>query len=120
MTEINKADVYRKAAEVIVRDGKHEGNLTERGDHPWALRDPGFAVCALGACGRAEYELYGTLPVERGTDEYAEYGFTVTRPRAYGLGSYEQKIHYLNDDESTSAEDVALVLKRHAEEVDHA
>ena len=52
MTDIDKADVYRKAAEVIVRDGKTDCGLTEAGEQDEDLKNPELAVCALGACAR--------------------------------------------------------------------
>lgn len=111
---IDKAAVYRKAAEIIVRDGQAKGGLTGNG---YGFRSPGISsrlkdhsipVCALGACARAEWELYQTLP----EDPYKVYDFSVEhdgRPR---------DIWIINDLEETSAEDVALALKRHAEGID--
>jgi hypothetical protein len=116
---VNKADVYRKAAEVIVRDGKYEGGLTEHGDGPQHIKSGEGAVCALGACARAEYELYGTLPMRSnpwGTslDPYTPYDFGVL----WGDWTNERAIFRINDSEKTSAEDIALLLKKRAEEID--
>ncbi|MFE6222963.1 hypothetical protein [Streptomyces sp. NPDC057854] len=114
MPEIDKAEVYRKAAEIIIRDGKHEAELVrnDRGiPEDEALKDPSRPVCALGACARAEYELYGTLP----KSAYERYGFKVPKPSPHRYsGIYWQPVQYFNDDDSTSAEDVALALKREA------
>jgi len=110
--DIDKAAVYRKAAEIIVRDGKCEGDLTPEGDDDDALRNPALPVCALGACARAEYELYGTVPWERPYgDPWRDYGFKVS-------GEPARWIQNVNDTEGVSAEDVALLLKKRAEEID--
>lgn len=85
---MNKAEVFRKAAEIIVRDGKCEGELVAGYDEVLieeteAIKHRVFPVCALGACARAEYELYGTLPLNHnGTalDPYGPYKFSVTNP----------------------------------------
>ncbi|GHG10261.1 DUF6197 family protein [Streptomyces hydrogenans] len=116
MPEIDKAQVYRKAAEVIVRDGKWRGSLTQQGDCAWDLRNPALKVCALGACARAEYELYGTLPEERGTNTYEAYAFKVAELRKHG--TYYREIYYVSDDLRYDAEDIALLLKKRADEVD--
>lgn len=117
---IDKAEVYRKAAEVIVRDGKYdEGTLVEirpgDGKYPSserrALMDPSRPVCALGACARAEWELYRTMP----DDVYEEYSFKAPWETYRGITMHE--IFYINDDDSATAEDIAMCLKRRAEEV---
>lgn len=121
----DKAMVYRKAAEIIVRDGKCEGVLTENGETVEAIQGGG-AVCALGACARAEYELYGTIPMRTVpdfsrdpmgsgeteiADPYPYYGFTAT------LGEMKDyKIWCINDDSRVSVEDIALLLKQRAED----
>lgn len=119
---IDKAEVYRKAAEIIVRDGKYdEGSLVELrfgengGAEQRALMDPSRPVCALGACARAEWELYRTMP----DDVYEEYGFEVPWEKWDG-STVLRKIYYINDDDDTTAEDIATYLKQRAEEVDHA
>ncbi|WP_432112800.1 DUF6197 family protein [Streptomyces sp. S1] len=117
MPEIDKAAVYRKAAEIIVRDGKTEGDLVEAPQgvsEPEALMDPSRPVCALGACARAQYELYGLLPKEP-----YDYEFKVPRPSTLvPAGVYMRKIQYFNDDDHATAEDIAVLLKQRAEEVD--
>jgi hypothetical protein len=124
---VNKADVYRKAAEIIGRDGHHKGALTSRGATATALKDTSLAVCALGACVRAEWELYGTMPMCDCTapscalvDPYSAYVFVVenaTELVDWRWGKRPQ-IHGVNDSPETSAEDIALLLKKHAEELD--
>ncbi|GHG10243.1 DUF6197 family protein [Streptomyces hydrogenans] len=123
MPEISKADVYRKAAEVIVRDGKTEGRLVEGTDR--GTRDSEIigrlvsgqgAVCAIGACARAEAELYGNLPVGEADLLYGRYSFGVDWDLGLGLKVYS--IFAVNDDRHTSAEDIALLLKHRAEEID--
>lgn len=112
---INKADVYRKAAEIIVRDGQHKGDLTPEGESSEALANTALPVCALGACARAEYELYGTHSWDRPYgDPWRDYAFMVDSE----FPNPPRWIFFINDDERTSAEDIALLLKRHAEEVD--
>lgn len=127
MTDIDKRAVYRKAAEVIARDGKTEGELTEHGDSDRCLMDTSLAVCALGACARAQYELYGVLP-ERlpvheggGSSAYRDYNFAVlteppTKPGQLPRPPEWRPVYRVNDTPGMSAEDVALILKRHAEE----
>ncbi|MFF8831344.1 hypothetical protein [Streptomyces sp. NPDC015131] len=119
MPDVNKADVYRHAATVIVRDGKHEGGLTPAHRSgasltlfEKALKDTSLPVCALGACARAEWELYGTLP----EDAY-DYSFEVD---GAGFG-FSAAIFNVNDSEDnpTTAEDIALLLKQRAEEVEN-
>jgi len=126
VTDIDKADVYRKAAEVIVRDGKTDCGLTEAGEQDEDLKNPELAVCALGACARAHYELYGELPRvtyempgRSGTKSPADsvyqlYSFSV--PKTADL-----QIWMANDGRdgvTRSAEDIALLLKQHAAELD--
>lgn len=128
MTEINKSDVYRKAAEVIVRDGKTTGGLTSAGERAESIKNPDLEVCALGACGRAHYELYGVLP-ENGVSVadaiYSEYTFITDVPfqAAYPMaakGHENLKLWEVNDNTKLnySAEDIALMLKNHASELD--
>ncbi|MGW6255438.1 hypothetical protein [Streptomyces sp. NPDC055085] len=129
MTDPYKPDVYRKAAEIIVRDGKHEGGFTPRGSFDReAVKDPSLPVCAMGACARAEWELYGTLPVPSS----AEGAWSGAVHGAYSYqtswgGMKDVSIWAINDIAegplATSAEDIALLLKQHAadlEEGDHA
>lgn len=127
MPEINKADVYRKAAEVIVRDGKHDGGLvaggyrqTRRLTYPERIADRSLPVCALGACARAQFELYGVLD-SGGAEAYDEYSFTVKGfefPAGVDKYHLTPYIENVNDFGNVSAEDIALLLKRRAEEVD--
>lgn len=119
MTDIDKAAVYRKAAEVIVRDGKTEGLYSGedrdkyygrqpvRNTYELALKDPRVRVCALGACSRAQYELYGQLS----EDPYLDYEFKVD----FLENGSPLSIWAINDACNTSAEDIALLLKRQAE-----
>lgn len=112
---MNKADVYRKAAEVIGRDGWNQGGMfagREGVTHRYeeAIQDQSLEVCAIGACIRAEFEMYGSLC----EDPYEEYDFLVKRPDTGTL----TEIWTMNDSPRTSAEDVILALKNHAEEID--
>lgn len=120
MTDINKAEVYRKAAEIIVRDGKTEGDLTAYGSMSHHVTNPALPVCALGACARAEWELYGTLPGGVGSDQFrpttTKYSFDTVDDRF--VHPHPVRIWMFNDHPNTSAEDVALILKRRAEEID--
>lgn len=127
---MNLADVYRKAAEVIVRDGKTEHQLVGRRDGVEDIRssdeipddefkDRSLPVCALGACARAEWELYGTLPARdamRTSVTMEKYSFMVPRVADHITVS-ETDVWMVNDNPATSAEDIALLLKHHAEEV---
>lgn len=119
MTDINAADVYRKAAEVIVRDGKTEGLLTDQGGSPEAIKNRKLPVCALGACYRAHWELYGEMPVENLGVTWA-YQFKVTEPSRFNGTPRPKWIWAINDRQETSAEDIALLLKRRAEEIEGA
>jgi len=115
MPEINKAEVYRKAAEIIVRDGQAKSTLVNGPVRE--ITNPRYSVCALGACARAEYELYGTLPLEDGDlDPYGPYTFYVSWDNQGYVRNWS--IHSINDMRETSAEDIALLLKRRAEEVE--
>ncbi|MER7959326.1 hypothetical protein [Streptomyces sp. NPDC096030] len=118
---MNRADVYRRAAEIIVRDGKTERHLVEgeRGQALTRIKDPAYRVCALGACARAEWELYGTLPrSENGAlDPYTAYEFSILREEKDGQSTFRH-IWEINDACGVSAEDIALLLKQHAEEAD--
>jgi hypothetical protein len=114
---MNKADVYRKAAEVIGRDGWNQGGLFAWDpdiDGPVRyeelVKNQSLAVCALGACARAQYELYGTIP----EDAYETYEFLVETPSTGALAT----IWMMNDLPRTSAEDVILAMENHAEEID--
>lgn len=123
MTDIDKAEVYRKAAEIIVRDGKHRTTFVEGwSPHPEAknmtdlaesIRDRQRPVCAIGACLRAEFELTGGLKAY-GNAEYVYDEYTFTVP----YDGYAQDIWMFNDHQEISAEDVALELKKHAEAID--
>ncbi|MFF5973675.1 hypothetical protein ACFY7C_19320 [Streptomyces sp. NPDC012769] len=117
---MNKADIYRKAAEIIVRDGQFKGELTSGGEDADALKDPSLPVCAIGACARAEYELYGTLPWERPNGDPYDYAFRVGGEYSYNLSGVPRAIYYVNDDPRFGAEDIALVLKQRAAELDDA
>ncbi|MFD4474635.1 hypothetical protein ACFWPU_00760 [Streptomyces sp. NPDC058471] len=121
---MNKADVYRKAAEVIVRDGMVKGSLfsdcpsMDNADYVEAVGDLGKSVCAIGACVRAQYELYGTAygsSRELIDQAYRNFNFMTEIPARWG-GTCN--IQMLNDAVGTSVEDVALELKRRAEMVD--
>ncbi|WP_432112798.1 DUF6197 family protein [Streptomyces sp. S1] len=120
MTDIDKAAVYRKAAEIIVRDGKTEKTLVEgRGrvgpdEELRELLKTNAPVCALGACGRAQYELYGILP-KNDDAVFVNYCFTVDWDLGHGVSDYS--IFSVNDRGNTTAEDIALLLKQRAEEV---
>ncbi|MGW2207418.1 DUF6197 family protein [Streptomyces sp. NPDC001774] len=120
---MNRADVYRRAAEIIVRDGKTERHLVEGewGQALTRIKDPSYRVCALGACARAEWELYGTLPrSENGAlDPYRAYEFCTPWEDRAGE-SVCRHIWHINDTYGVSAEDIALLLKRHAEDVEFA
>jgi hypothetical protein len=139
MAEISKADVYRRAAEVIVRDGKHEKTFVEgwaptptprpapaEMETGWpalrrAIKDRSRPVCALGACLRAEYELTGTLTFGRsdGDHVYEQYSFDVRADSLLPGGAERDiEIWQYNDRDRISAEDIALELKRRAEEID--
>lgn len=134
LTKINKAEVYRKASEILLRDGRIRGALAAEvkpdsdeyiaHENEEGLTNPEYSVCALGACARAEYELYGTLPVnysENGMRRsvadavYYAYNFLATD------GDHDLKIWTLNDrtgGNEYSDEDIALILKREAEKVE--
>lgn len=120
MPEINKADVYRKAAEVIVRDGKYDAGLVpQKGKSTWEerVKDRSLPVCAIGACVRAEYELYGTVGTTMAAYDSYSYvvdGFEFHNEDGKFLTPY---IENVNDHGRTTAEDIALLLKRRAEEV---
>lgn len=117
---IDKAQVYRKAAEIIVRDGKCEGQLTDKGVEAKYIRDASVPVCALGACLRAEHELYGTY--HNAVDDWEvsaeRYIFSVDWTLVGDPGVTAHKIYNVNDYGHTSAEDIALLLKQHAEDIE--
>lgn len=132
---INKADVYRKAAEVIVRDGKNNSGLVQgyyaldrnESDLLPKLLTGNAPVCALGACARAHYELTGEVLVDHYI--YKAYSFDVEWTFAAGTTPWgdpgkpvtrKVEIYTVNDHGRASAEDIALILKKQAEEVDHA
>lgn len=118
----DKAEVYRKAAEIIIRDGRTVGSLTERGDASEYIADRSLPVCAIGACYRAHYELYGEhLPAEGPMDGERTYYYEF-RVQWLGKGGEmrDRTIFSVNDGDGASDEDIALLLKRHAEEVDSA
>ncbi|MFD4474649.1 hypothetical protein ACFWPU_00830 [Streptomyces sp. NPDC058471] len=127
MTDIDKAAVYRHAATVIVRDGKREGqffgpNGREGGGtaRPEAVGDTTLSVCAIGACVRAQYELYGTTYASETDvfqDGYDNYAFDVKMPDGARCPSPDCDCG-TNDNRNKSAEDIALLLKHQAEEVD--
>lgn len=109
---MNQSEIYEKAAEIIGRDGWTQNMLVERRcpieNLDEALKSAARGVCAIGACMRAEYELTGMMEVD---DPYDAYGFPVaTEARPGG-----QPVWAFNDETTTTAEDVVLVLKRHAE-----
>lgn len=117
MTNRNDADVYRKAAEIIIRDGKCEGGLTEKGDGDRYIADRSLPVCAMGACYRAHYELYGEfLGLPADPTKVYQYQFSVPWQRMTRIR--DTPIYTVNDLNGTSAEDIALLLKRQAEKVD--
>ena len=114
-----KSEIYAKAAEIIVRDGQTKHRLFDADRHPYldsrsglsarfaAAAQAGGSVCAIGACIRAEYELTGEVATDSWDspgDWYRHYGFRVD-----GLA-----IHAANDDPGTTAEDIALLLKKKA------
>ena len=112
--DINKPDVYRKAAEVLIRDGRVQGDLVEvpKGvTEEEGFQNPQYAVCALGACARAVYELYGL-----NTNDPYDYEFTVYDHKQ----QYDRKIWSYNDDDGYSDEDIALLLKQHAHYLEEA
>ncbi|MFD4474622.1 hypothetical protein ACFWPU_00695 [Streptomyces sp. NPDC058471] len=119
MSIISRADVYRKAAEVIVRDGKCEGQLVEdTPNHAFVptehrIMDTSLKVCALGACVRAYYELRGAEPLSAG--QVADLAYTHDTGYVFYPGG--RAIDTINDDRGnpTSAEDIALLLKHQAE-----
>lgn len=116
---VDKSDIYRKAAEVIVRDGKAAGKFFEN-DIPlndWEVEraealaaDRSLSVCAIGACIRAEYELTGHVQPK---DHWMEYDFVA--PGWSRVPGRLRHIWGINDSSTTTAEDVALLLKRKAE-----
>jgi hypothetical protein len=131
---VSKSEIYAKAAEVIVRDGKHTGtffgakeapqggpltgeyhpDLPDRtpGDIMRAVRADG-PVCAMGACARAEYELTGALGHHSVDEIWGEYTFETDVPYP-GYSRSFKAIYMFNDDRLTTAEDVAVMLKRKA------
>lgn len=123
MTEIDKAEVYRKAAEVIVRDGKTEGVLFGaecQQSYGAMIENRSLPVCAIGACVRAEYELYGTVHWSRGVDAYNAYEFEVEEFGDRKIWSVSDDGEWTSDltfNATRTAEDIALLLKRHAEDI---
>lgn len=74
----SKSDIYRKAAEIITRDGRTRGALWRdihaRGSLELQLDPSGtMPVCAIGACARAEYELTGFRLHESDTTDAWDY-----------------------------------------------
>lgn len=120
MTDVNESDVYRHAATVIVRDGKVVGGLTEQGEDDDKLIDRSLAVCAIGACHRAHYELYGELPVNTNPDLTWAYEFrAIPPPGMYKIAPDEPRLIWaINDNRATTAEDIALILKKQALDVE--
>ena len=113
-----KEQVYAKAAEVLLRDGQCKGELFEP-PRDWSRRDKqsllevagaGGPVCAIGACIRAERELYGDLSDETFRDPYSVYEFKAHDERR----GRERKIYMINDDEDSTPEEVADLLRRRA------
>ena len=103
----NKAEVYRKAAEILVRDGQYKGELVK---YPEELG----VDFESGACVRAEWELYQTFCYGYG---YERYSFTI--PTQFYMDKrleklWNREIWSYNDSKDYSAEDIALMLKQHA------
>ncbi len=130
MASVNKADVYRKAAEIIVRDGQYKGDYTPRGNTPEAIKNTEYPVCAIGACVRAEWELYGEFSgyedveddADPRVDGYTPYAYKLPNPIDEGsdrrLGE-PRWIWSVNDSLKSTAEDIAELFRQRAQTLEN-
>lgn len=109
-------DLLNRAAELIGERGWHQGGL----------EDEHGALCALGALGRAKYELFDLngdglgRQAKEASDAYGEaYTQLVYTINPTATGNWAEwgnlvSVPAWNDDETRTAEDVILALKNAA------
>lgn len=128
---IDNPHIYRRAAEILERDGMVKNRLFAGDDRyegptPEQIQEKvatGCGVCAIGACIKAEYELTGTLPeFTSANDLYKRYNFTVEvaiKDHFRGEGdpmwlTSGANLWEVNDDYADDEVNVATVLRRKA------